>query len=62
MEFLDWCNSYGFAIVVAAYILLRIEPAIKDLNKSVVLLSIIVATQSGMDYDDVKRKYEGGDV
>ena len=40
---------------------MRIEPAINDLNKSVQLLSIIVAKQNGMDYEDIEDKYQDGD-
>ena len=61
MEQYQWVINTGFAIAVAWYILTRLEPAIKQLERSVNLLAIIVAKSSGIDYDAVKLEYQGYD-
>ena len=45
--------NYGFPMVVAGYLLVRLEPTIKDLQKSITSLTIVVARQSGMDKDEI---------
>lgn len=60
MEQFQWLANFGFAAVVAGYVLMRLEPAIKDLNKSVTLLSIIVARSSNLDYEAIKRDFNIG--
>ena len=52
--------NYGFPMVVAGYLLVRLEPVIKDLQKSITLLTMVVAKQSDVDYEDAKRLMEGG--
>jgi hypothetical protein len=42
--------SFGFSMVVAGYLLVRLEPVIKDLQKSISLLTIVVARQGEVDY------------
>lgn len=45
--------NYGFPMVVAGYLLLRLEPTIRDLQKSINLLSLIIAKQSDIDLEEV---------
>lgn len=51
-------QSVGFPIFVASYVLIRLEPSINGLNKSIRLLSIIVAKQQGMSADDIRREWD----
>jgi len=59
MEQYQWIVNTGFAAAVAWYILTRLEPAIKQLERTVNLLAIVVAKSSGLDYDEVRREYQG---
>jgi hypothetical protein len=52
--------NYGFPMVVAFYLLVRLEPVIKELQKSVTILTVVVARQGGVDYAEVKGMVEGG--
>lgn len=56
---LQWLANFGFAAVVAFYVLARLEPALKELSRTVGLLSIIVAAIGGVDYEEAKKKFEG---
>ncbi|MTI82573.1 MAG: YvrJ family protein [Firmicutes bacterium] len=60
MQDVQWLANFGFAAVVAGYVLVRLEPALKDLNKSVNLLAIVVAKTNGVDYEEVKRDFMNG--
>ncbi len=53
-------STVGFPIFVAVYVLTRLEPTINKLNDTVQVLTIITAKQSGVDYDEVLRKYKIG--
>ena len=61
MQAYQWLINSGFAAAVAWYILTRLEPAIKQLERTVHLLAIVVAKSSGIDYDEVRREYQGYD-
>jgi len=50
-------GQVGFPIFVAVYVLMRLEPTINRLNDTVKVLTIIIAKQSGIDYDGVLREY-----
>ena len=39
-ELLILAGNYGFPMVVAGYLLIRIEPVIKDLQKSITMLTL----------------------
>jgi len=45
---------------VAGYLLVRLEPLIRDLEKSITLLTMIVAKQSNIDVEQVQQILEGG--
>lgn len=52
-EMLALAGNYGFPMVVAGYLLLRLEPTIRDLQKSINLLSLIIAKQTGLSMDEL---------
>lgn len=55
MEQYQWLANFGFAAVVAFYVLVRLEPAIKELTRSVNLLTIVVAKSNNIDLEETKR-------
>lgn len=61
MQDYQWLINSGFAALVAWYVLTRLEPSIRQLERTVNLLAIIVAKSSGIDYDEVRREYQGYD-
>lgn len=58
-EMLLTFGNYGFPMAVAAYLLVRLEPVIRELQKSVALLAVVVARQGGVDVDEARRILEG---
>lgn len=52
-ELFKLAANYGFPMVVAGYLLVRLEPTIKELQKSITTLTIVVARQSGMEKDEI---------
>ncbi|HWQ71816.1 MAG TPA: YvrJ family protein [Desulfitobacteriaceae bacterium] len=52
-EFCRLAANYGFPMIVAGYLLVRLEPVIRELQKSITSLTIVVARQSGMDMDEI---------
>ena len=59
MQEYQWLINSGFAAIVAWYVLTRLEPSIRQLERTVNLLAIVVAKSSGIDYDEVRREYHG---
>ena len=57
---LQWLGNFGFAAIVAMYVLVRLEPCIRELQKSVTLLTIVIAKTSGVDYEDIRRDFVNG--
>ena len=51
--------NYGFPMVVAGYLLIKIEPVMKDLQKSINSLTIVVARQSGMEAEEISKIING---
>ncbi|OPX88088.1 MAG: YvrJ protein family protein [Pelotomaculum sp. PtaB.Bin104] len=47
--------NYGFPMVVAGYLLIRLEPVIKDFQKSINSLTIVVARQNGLEIEEIGR-------
>ncbi len=54
-DFFNLIGSYGFPMVVAGYLLVRLEPVIKDLEKSISLLTMVVAKQSDIDIEQMRQ-------
>jgi len=59
-ELLKLAANYGFPMVVAGYLLVRLEPLIRNLDKSITLLTMVVAKQSNIDVEQVQQIIEGG--
>ena len=54
-ELCKLATNYGFPMVVAGYLLVRLEPTIRELQKSITSLTIVVARQNGMDKDEINE-------
>lgn len=64
-ELFKLASNYGFPMVVAGYLLLRLEPTIRNLQKSINLLSLIIAKQNNIDLEEVGElinTYCGGSI
>ena len=48
-------SNVGFPIAVATYLLVRLEPAIKGLQKSITGLTIVIARLNGVKQEQVER-------
>lgn len=59
-EFLFAASNYGFPMVVAGYLLIRIEPTLKSLQKSITLLTFVIAKQSDIDIKQAQCIIESG--
>jgi hypothetical protein len=55
LEQYQWLANFGFAAVVAGYVLMRIEPSIKELTKTVSVLTIVVAKLGDVGIAEVKK-------
>jgi len=58
-DILKLTANYGFPMVVAGYLLVRLEPIIKDLQKSINSLTIVVAKQSGIEVEEISKIING---
>lgn len=56
-EVISAASTVGFPIVVAFYVLVRQEGVMKELKKSVDLLTIVVAQSSGLKLEEIKKDY-----
>jgi hypothetical protein len=54
-EFIILAGNYGFPMLVAGYLLIRIEPVIKDLQKSITMLTLVIARQSDVDVNQMQQ-------
>ena len=48
-------SNVGFPVFVAVYLLVRLEPTMRDLQKTVTVLTIVVAKSNGVDYEEGSR-------
>lgn len=48
-------SNVGFPIAVATYLLVRLEPAIKGLQKSISGLTVVIARMNGIKQEHVER-------
>ena len=53
MEWMDVIKDLGFPIFVAVFVLVRMEPAIKRLDSSIMALTIVAAKSNGMKNKDI---------
>ncbi len=56
-EIVSFISQVGFPIFISIYVLGRLEPTINKLNDTIRFQTIIIAKQSGIDYDQVMREY-----
>ena len=47
--------NYGFPMIVAFYLLMRLEPLIRELQKTVNVLTVVVAKQGGVDIEEARK-------
>nr|WP_161822200.1 YvrJ family protein [Sporotomaculum syntrophicum] len=59
-EIMQLAANYGFPMAVAGYLLVRLEPLIRDLEKSITLLTMVVARQSNIDVEQMQQIVECG--
>ena len=58
-ETLKLAANYGLPMVNSLYVLVRLEPVIKDLQKSIMLLTMVVARQSDINIAQMQKIMEG---
>jgi len=54
-EIFKLVSNYGFPMVVAGYLLIRLEPIIRELQKSITVLTVVVARQGGMGVEEINE-------
>ena len=55
MGWIDVIKDLGFPIFVAVFVLIRMEPAIKRLDSSIMALTIVAAKSNGMKSKDISE-------
>ena len=55
MLWIDLIKDLGFPIFVAVFVLVRMEPAIKRLDSSIMALTIVAAKSNGMKQKDISE-------
>ena len=58
MVWMDIIKNLGFPIFVAVFVLVRMEPAIKRLDSSIMALTIVAAKSNGMNNKDISEVIE----
>jgi len=58
MVWMDVIKDLGFPIFVAVFVLIRMEPAIKRLDSSIMALTIVAAKSNGMKNKDISEVIE----
>ena len=58
MMWIDVIKDLGFPIFVAVFVLVRMEPAIKRLDSSIMALTIVAAKSNGMKSKDISEVIE----
>lgn len=51
----QFISTVGFPVFVAVYLLVRLEPTIRELQKTMMVLTVVVAKSNGVDYEEAKR-------
>ena len=57
-EILEMVSTYGFPMVIAIYLLVRMEPLIKGLQKSIDTLTLVVSLQNNLNTNDLEEVHE----
>ena len=53
-EFITLITNVGFPVAVSAYLLIKLEKQLSDLNTSITKLTTIISTKLGVKIDDDK--------
>lgn len=54
-ELFKMVSNYGFPIVVSGYLLIRLEPIIKDLQRSIDMQTLVIAKYMDVDVDELRQ-------
>ncbi|RKD71395.1 YvrJ-like protein [Sinobaca qinghaiensis] len=54
-EFVTLVSNVGFPIAVASYLLIRLEPIVKDFQKSISGLTLVIAKQNEVTQEQVNQ-------
>nr|WP_285874599.1 YvrJ family protein [Halalkalibacter oceani] len=54
-ELIKLISNVGFPIAVASYLLVRLEPVIKELQKSIAGLTMVIAKQNEVTQEQVNQ-------
>ena len=57
-ELVALISNVGFPIAVATYLLLRLEPVIKGLQKSITGLTLVIARQQDQNHEQMEKMLE----
>lgn len=55
----QWLANFGFAAVVAMFVLLRLETAIRELTRTVNTLALLVAKSTGQNLEEARKLVNG---
>ncbi len=56
-ELADFIQTVGFPVFVEVYVLLRLEPVISKLDRTIRVQTVIIAKLSGLSVDEVQKEY-----
>lgn len=59
LQWMQWVGNFGFAAIVALYVLVRLEPCIKRLTEAVWTLAFLVAKTTGQDIEAIRAVANG---
>lgn len=54
-EITDFIAKVGFPVFVAIYVLMRLEPAINSLKKTINVLTYVLAKSQNVDFEEAKK-------
>ena len=54
-DIVNMIQSVGFPIFVSVYLLLRLEPTVQKLDKTIRVLTLVIAKNAGYDEDDINK-------
>ena len=57
---IQYLMNFGFAAIVAMYVLVRLEPTIRQLSRQIHLNTIVLARISGQDPAEVEKLLANG--
>ena len=54
--------NFGFPALIALYVLMRIEPLIRELQKTVLCLTAVVAKQQDITIHEIQQIFNSGKI